>query len=214
MKKKYRGVFITFEGIDGCGKTTQARRLFTYLKGRGYPVLFIREPGGTPVSERIRGILLNRNLEITPLTELFLYEAARAQLAETVIIPELRKGTIVICDRYFDSTSAYQAYGRGLNRSFTERLNRLASLKTPPDLTFIFDVDYKTSLARRKKNADRLERESRVFFNRVRRGFKNIASSKRRAMLLDGRLEIPVLFDRVRERSLRLIRRRRIRAAE
>jgi dTMP kinase len=213
MKKKYRGLLITFEGIDGSGKTTQARRLYNSLKRRRYPVLFIREPGGTPVSERIRRILLNDTLEITPLAELFLYEAARAQLAETVIVPELRKGTIVVCDRYFDSTTAYQGYGRGLDRRLARMLNQLASLKTPPDLTFIFDVDFKTSMIRRKKKADRLEQESRAFFNRVRRGFRDIAELGR-TVLLDGRAEINSLAAQVRKRVQAEIARRRIRASE
>jgi dTMP kinase len=213
MKTRYRGFFITFEGIDGCGKTTQARRLYNHLKKRGYPALFLREPGGTPVSERIRRILLDRSLQITPLAELLLYEAARAHLAETVIIPELKKGTIIICDRYFDSTTAYQGFGRRIDRRLIGTLNGLASLKKAPDLTFVFDVDYKTSLARRKKNADRLEKESRMFFNRVRRGFKSLAS-QRRVILLDGRMEIAPLFDQVREHAMRLIDRRMKRAAD
>jgi len=206
-------LFITFEGIDGCGKTTQARRLYTSLKRRRYPAVFLREPGGTPASERIRRILLDESLDISPLAELFLYEAARAQLAETVIIPELRKGAIIICDRYFDSTTAYQGYGRGLDRRLTKTLNELASLNTPPDLTFIFDVDYKTSMARRKKEADRLENESRAFFNRVRRGFREI-SEERRVVLLDGRKDIGTLAAQVREYAQREIERRKILAAE
>ncbi|MFW9842926.1 MAG: dTMP kinase [Candidatus Thorarchaeota archaeon] len=212
MKKTYRGLFITFEGIDGCGKTTQARRLYNSLKRRGYPVLFIREPGGTPVSERIRRVLLNDAHEITPLTELFLYEAARAQLAEAVILPELRKGTIVVCDRYYDSTTAYQGYGRGLDQRLIKMLNELASLRTPPDLTFIFDVDYETSMTRRKKKADRLERESRAFFNRIRRGFRKIAGEKR-VVIIDGRDDIAALAATVREHVYREIERRKIRAA-
>lgn len=207
MMKKRSGIFITFEGIDGCGKSTQARRLYSLLKRTGYPVVFVREPGGTPPSERIRRILLDRNLTITPLCELFLYEAARAQLAETVIIPHLNKGTIIICDRYFDSTTAYQGYGRRLGENLTARLNKIASLGVPPDLTFIFDIDYKTSLARRKKVADRLEKEKQAFFNRVRKGFRAIAAS-RRAVLLDGRKDIDTIFDQVKNHSLRFLRKR------
>ena len=213
MKTRYRGLFITFEGIDGCGKTTQARLLYNYLKRHDFPVLFLREPGGSPVSERIRRVLLDRSLNITPLAELFLYEAARAHLAETVILPELRKGTIIVCDRYFDSTTAYQGFGRRLDRRLIGMLNSLASLKRPPDLTFIFDVDYRTSLMRRKKNADRLEKESRVFFDRVRTGFRSLAS-QRRVVLLDGRKEIEPLAEQVKEHALRLIRRRIHRAAD
>lgn len=213
MKTRYRGLFITFEGIDGCGKTTQAKRLYSYLKKHDFPVLFLREPGGTPASERIRRILLDRSLHITPLAELLLYEAARAHLAETVILPELKKGTIIICDRYFDSTTAYQGFGRRLDRRLIDTLNGLASLKKAPDLTFVFDVDYKTSLARRKKNADRLEKEPRMFFNRVRRGFKSLAA-QRRVILLDGRQDIAALFEQVKEHAVHVIRRRMNRAAD
>jgi len=198
---------ITFEGIDGCGKTTQARRLYMFLKRRRYPVLFVREPGGTKVSERIRKILLDRKAAITPVCELFLYEAARAQLAVQVIIPELEKGTIVICDRYYDSTTAYQGYGRRLDLRLIERLNRTASNYRPPDLTLVFDVDYRTSLARRKVSADRLESESRAFFDGVRRGFRALAQDKRTA-LLDGRQDISTLARQVSEHVLKLIRRR------
>jgi len=207
MMKKRPGIFITFEGIDGCGKSTQARRLYSMLKRNGYPAVFVREPGGTPPSERIRRILLDRNLTITPLCELFLYEAARAQLAETVIIPHLDKGDIVICDRYFDSTTAYQGHGRKLGQNITARLNRIASLGVPPDLTFIFDIDYATSLTRRKKVADRLEKEKRAFFNRVRKGFKSLATS-RRAIMVDGRDDIDTIFAQVKDKSLRFLHKR------
>jgi dTMP kinase len=210
--KRRRGIFITFEGIDGCGKTTQARRLSSALKRQGLPVVFLREPGGTPASERIRRVLLDRRLIITPLAELFLYEAARVQLAETVIIPALTKGMIVICDRYYDSTTAYQGYGRGLNGSFIDHLNRIASLGVAPDLTFVFDVDYRTSLSRRHKRPDRLEKENRRFFNRVRRGFQALAAEGR-VVTLDGRRDIASLAAEVRAHSEPLIRRRITRRA-
>jgi dTMP kinase len=205
--KKSRGIFITFEGIDGCGKSTQARRLYNYIRKQKLPVMFLREPGGTPASERIRRILLDRNLEISPHSELLLYEAARAHLAETVIIPALLEGRIIICDRYYDSTTAYQGYGRGLDLRLIDRLNRIASLDVAPDLTFIFDVDYRTSLKRRNRTADRLEKENQAFFNRVRNGFKSLAA-KRRVVLLDGRRDIDAIFEDVKDQARRLIRKR------
>ena len=205
--KKHRGILITFEGVDGSGKSTQARRLIRLLKAQGYPVLFVREPGGTPASEQIRRILLDRRLDISPISELLLYEAARAHLTERVIIPALTKGMIVVCDRFTDSTVAYQGYGRGLDLAFVERLNRVSSSGIIPDLTFIFDIDYKTSLARRRRQADRLEKESRAFFERVRAGFKSIGAHKR-VLLLDGREERATLFQIVERRCLRLIARR------
>lgn len=201
--KKRNGIFITFEGIDGCGKSTQARRAAAAVKKAGGNPLLLREPGGTPASERIRRILLDKNLEIAPLCELLLYEAARIQLAETVIIPALTSGRIVICDRYYDSTTAYQAWGRRLDKNLVARLNRLASLGVPPDLTFIFDVDYRTSLTRRGKNPDRLENENQAFFNRVRKGFKSL-SNQRRVVLLDGRRDIDSLAADVRRHIHRL----------
>ncbi|MCP4570649.1 MAG: dTMP kinase [FCB group bacterium] len=202
--KKNNGIFITFEGIDGCGKSTQARWLNANLKKAGHEVVFLREPGGTPLSERVRNVLLNRRLEISPVAELLLYEAARAQLAETIIRPALAEGRIVVCDRYFDSTVAYQGYGRKLDRRLIDRLNALASFGITPDITFIFDVDYKTSLSRRGKRPDRLEKEKQAFFNRVRKGFVELAS-KRRIVLLDGRQDIKTLFEIVRQRAEKLI---------
>ena len=210
--QKRRGIFIAFEGIDGCGKSTQAKKLYACLKKKGYSVMLLREPGGTPVSEKIRRILLDRRLDISPLTELFLYEAARSQLAELVIVPALDKRQVVICDRYFDSTTAYQGYGRGIDIRLVERLNRAASLGIKPDLTFILDVDYRTSLTRRSKKPDRLEKEKKAFFNRVRRGFRSLAS-KRIVTLIDGRKDINSIFDEVRARTMHLIRNRGIRSA-
>ncbi len=207
MSKK-RGIFITFEGIDGCGKSTQARKLHEYLNTEGFPTVFTREPGGTMVSEKIRQILLDKEKRIAPLTELFLYEAARSRLAETVILPALEKGQIVICDRYYDSTTAYQGYGRGIDLQLVARLNEEASGNRSPDLTFIFDVDYRTSLARRKPRPDRLENETRAFFDRVRRGFKAVAAQKR-TVFLDGRFEIEAIFESVKKKARSLILRRK-----
>ena len=207
--KKRSGIFIAFEGIDGCGKSTQAKKLYACLKKKGYSVMLLREPGGTPVSEKIRRILLDRRLDISPLTELFLYEAARSQLAESAIIPALDKGQVVICDRYFDSTTAYQGYGRGIDIRLVERLNQAASLGIKPDLTFILDVDYRTSLMRRSKKPDRLEIEKKAFFNRVRRGFRSL-TSKRMTTLIDGRKDIDAIFGEVRAKTMRLIRSRGI----
>jgi dTMP kinase len=205
---KLPGIFITFEGIDGCGKSTQARMLYRFIRKEGYPAEIFREPGGTPVSERVRRVLLDRRNNITPLTELFLYEAARAQLAAQKILPALRMGKIVICDRYYDSTTAYQGYGRGIDLNLVNQLNRRASLGRVPDLTFVFDVDYQTSLARRKRAADRLEKEKKAFFNRVRRGFRELAR-QRRVVLLDGRQPPEAVFKEVAEYALRLVGRRK-----
>jgi dTMP kinase len=204
MMKTRKGFFITFEGIDGCGKSTQAKKLFQALKKSGYPAIFIREPGGTPVSEKIRKVLLDRRIDINALGELFLYQAARANLTEKKIIPALNKNQIVICDRFFDSTTAYQGYGRKLDLNLIEKLNKSASFGRNPDLTFILDVDYETSLKRRNGKPDRLEKEKKAFFNRVRKGFRDI-SKKRRVILLDGSDDIDIIFAQIRSRALRKI---------
>ncbi len=186
MKRK--GLFITFEGIDGCGKTTQLKLANKYLKKRGLSPLVIREPGSTPVSEKIRKILLNKDLDLEGFSELMLYIAARAELVREVIAPSIGNDKIILCDRFYDSTTAYQGYGRGINVLLITRLNNLAIGNNKPDLTFLFDVDYKTSLTRRKEVTDRLESESRIFFNKVRRGFLEIArKEKRRIKVIDGR---------------------------
>ena len=192
------GLFITFEGIDGSGKTTQWKLTGKYLNRGGHDVLALREPGSTPLSERIRKILLYKKLTITPVAELNLYLAARAGLVQEVIAPALKQGQIVICDRFYDSTTAYQGYGRGLDIPLIKKLNALAVGACIPDLTFLVDVDYATSLSRRKKTSDRLESESRAFFKRVREGFLEIArKNKQRIVVLDGRKTIDALFEEV-----------------
>lgn len=197
MKK---GHLITFEGIDGCGKSTQLKLAEKYLKGRGLKVLSIREPGSTQLSERIRKILLDKKLSINPISELNLYQAARAELVQQVIKPAIKSGHVILCDRFYDSTTAYQAYGRGIDSKIVKSLNMLATDKIKPNLTFLFDVDYKTSLSRRKNSADRLESESRAFFNRVRRGFLEIAKQeKRRIITINGKPDTETIFHEVQQ---------------
>lgn len=205
MRKK--GFFITFEGIDGSGKTTQLRLTEEYLIQKGRAVLVLREPGSTPVSEKIREILLDRKNRLSAETELLLYEAARAALVRDVIAPALKNGLIVLCDRFYDSTTAYQGYGRGINLSLIDRLNRLAVGKTHPDLTFLVDVDYSTSLRRRKKESDRLESESAAFFRRVRNGFLALAGKeKKRIVVLRGNGSAAQTFTEVRNCLLRRLK--------
>lgn len=205
MRKK--GFFITFEGIDGSGKTTQLRLTEEYLIQKGRAVLVLREPGSTPVSEKIREILLDRKNRLSAETELLLYEAARAALVRDVIAPALKNGLIVLCDRFYDSTTAYQGYGRGINLSLIDRLNRLAVGKTHPDLTFLVDVDYSTSLRRRKKDSDRLESESAAFFRRVRSGFRALArKEKKRIVVLRGNGSAAQTFTEVKNCLLRRLK--------
>jgi dTMP kinase len=174
-----KAMLITFEGIDGSGKSVQARRAFNFLKKQGLSVILLREPGSTPVAEKLRKILLNKKLNVPDLTELLLYEAARSELTAAKIKPALQKGTVVLCDRFYDSTTAYQGYGRKLDIKMVKSLHKIATGNVAPDLTFVFDVDLKTAAKRRGKNPDRLESQSLAFHKRVRRGLKEIARLKK-----------------------------------
>lgn len=180
-------IFVTFEGIDGCGKTTQIKILEKYLKERNYEVVSLREPGGTAFSEVVREILLSNKTDVNPVSELFLFEAARSDLTEKVILPALKSGKIVLCDRFFDSTTAYQAYGRGLDLVTVSGLNRFATGDVAPDLTFYLDISLETSAARTgDKVKDRMESSGREFFERVVAGFLKIAREEERVVRLDG----------------------------
>lgn len=193
-----KGYFITFEGIDGCGKTTQLKMTERYLSEKGLPVLVIREPGSTPLSEKIRDILLNAEFHINPVSELMLYVAARAELTRDVIIPSLLDGKVILCDRFFDSTTAYQGYGRDLDIESIRRLHTMSVGQFIPDLTILIDVDYETSLTRRKQKADRLESESEEFFNKVRLGFLEISKQEpNRIVVIDGKKSIDEIFSEV-----------------
>lgn len=171
-------MFITFEGGEGSGKSTQIQRVQQYLESKGYHCLIVREPGATRVGEAIRKILLDcRNGNLVSRAELLLYEAARAQIIDEVIAPALNIGQVVLCDRYYDSTTAYQGYGRNLNRQFIEKLNTFATFDVQPDITFVLDVPVHIGLVRAKRTGqpDRLESEEVSFHQRVRDGFLAIA---------------------------------------
>jgi dTMP kinase len=178
MKK---GIFITFEGIDFSGKTTQAGYLINLLKRNRLQYLFLREPGGTKLSEGIRRILLSKGeIDICPKSELWLYQAARSQIVLEKILPALKSGMIVVCDRFYDSTTAYQAYGRGLDKDFVKMSNLFATDGLKPDLTLLFDLPEKKAFERKMKlerAKDRLENEKLAFFRRVRRGYLELAKA-------------------------------------
>ena len=181
-------MFITFEGIDLSGKSTQAQRLCRRLESAGvargsqHAVHLLREPGGTALSERLREILLDRShVRMNPWTELFLFSAARAQLVTEVILPALQRGDIVICDRFYDSTTAYQGYGRGLDLEVIHRINRAATGGTDPDLTIVVDIPVELVDHRRAEAAlakDRMETSGKTFFERVRAGYGEIAAQE------------------------------------
>jgi dTMP kinase len=184
-------MFISFEGLDSSGKTTQAQLLVDDFKKSGMEVLFLREPGGTEVSEHIRTILLDkRNSKLSDRAELLLFSAARAQLVTEVIAPALKAGKAVVCDRFFDSTTAYQGYGRGLNVDEVNALNRIAVGGTLPDLTLFVDVDLEEIRRRRKAAgvvADRMESSGKTFYQNVLQGYVAIAKAEpQRVRRIDG----------------------------
>lgn len=176
---KNKHLFITIEGGEGSGKSTHSLLLKEYLENKGFEVLLTREPGGTALAESIRHILLNPDSNLVPLTELLLYEASRAQHIEEIVIPALRTGKLVICDRFTDATVAYQGYGRKLNLSLIDKLNAAASLGLKPLVTIYLDIDPTKGLSKAKKldkesfgkNGDRIERESVQFHKNVRKGY-------------------------------------------
>ncbi|KXB97903.1 MAG: hypothetical protein AA908_00350 [Chlorobi bacterium NICIL-2] len=195
-------MFITFEGIDGSGKSTHAGLLAEWLGARGHRVQLLREPGATPLAEAIRQILLDATLRIDPVAELMLFCAARRQLVEDVIRPALAQGQVVISDRYADSTVAYQGYGRGLDLEMVERVIGYAIGTVIPHVTFVLDVDVATALQRRgvrqSRTTDRMEDAPEAFFERVRRGYLAIASREpERVVLLDGMQSVEMIHSRV-----------------
>lgn len=171
-------LFITFEGADGCGKTTQIVLLNKYLKENGFNTLVTREPGAKGLGEKLREILLGYDGEVSPNCESFLFLADRAQHVDCVIKPALEKGTVVLCDRHTDSTVAYQGYGRQLDLNRIKMLNDIAVNGLRPDLTIVFDIDIETSMQRVGKTKDRMESAGMDFFNRVREGYLEIAKSE------------------------------------
>ena len=199
MKQVMQGNLITFEGIDFSGKSVQANFLNEALKGRKLPVLFLREPGGTEISEKIRSVLLdNANHKMSAMTEVLLYSAARAQMVRESIIPHLEKGFVVICDRYFDSTTAYQGFGRKIDLDFIKKLNSFATEELEPDLTFLIDLDPVIALQRKKTDLDRLEKENLEFHQRVRNGYLEIARpNTERFVIIDGKQSIEVIQDEI-----------------
>lgn len=171
-------LFITFEGADGCGKTTQIELLNKYLQEKGFKTLVTREPGAKGLGEKLREILLNYDGEVSPNCESFLFLADRAQHVDCVIKPALKDGVIVLCDRHTDSTVAYQGYGRQLDIEQIKKLNEIAVNGLKPDLTIVFDIDIETSMQRVGKTKDRMESAGMDFFNRVRNGYLAIAKDE------------------------------------
>jgi dTMP kinase len=204
--RKNRGIFLTFEGGEGGGKSTQIRLLEKAYLATGREIIVTREPGGNPIADRIRDLLLSKELNgVVPLAELFLYQASRAQHVAELIEPALARGAIVICDRFADSSVVYQGVGRGLGKALVAKLNTIACQGRKPDLTFILDLDPRVGLVRVGKRAelDRIESEKISFHQAVRRGFLALAKAEpRRCRVLDARLEPQILAQEI-EKTLR-----------
>ena len=187
LKVENVGYFITFEGVEGCGKTTQIKLLSDFLSARNIQAVLTREPGGCPIADKIRAILLDaENRDLSPLAELMLYGAARAQHVTEVIAPALSGGKIVLCDRFCDATVAYQSFGRGIDRDVIDSLNHHACQGVSPDLTVLFDCDPRVGLERALRRIEassgpreeRFELEALAFHERVRAGYLQLASDQ------------------------------------
>jgi dTMP kinase len=195
-------MLITFEGLDFSGKTTQIKLLVEMLKSFGHDLIVVREPGGTHISEKIREILLDKkNLEMTQVAEILLFSAARNQLVNQVIKPSLQSGKVVICDRYYDSTTAYQGYGRGIDLDDVRRINKIATLGVVPDITFFVDIpidEIKRRIEVAKSSTDRMESSGNSFYEKVRKGYYEIAKAEPdRFYILDGLKNVETIHNEV-----------------
>jgi dTMP kinase len=184
-------MFITFEGIDFCGKSTQVSLLKNYLESINKEVEIIREPGGTEISEIVRSVLLDKKHNHMKMeTEIFLFSASRAQLVREKIQPLINKGVYVISDRFHDSTTAYQGYGRGINLEIVKHINKLAIDGALPDITFIIDIPIvvanKRKMEKGEASLDRMELSDNIFFEKVRNGYLTIAKNEKRFRVIDG----------------------------
>ncbi|MBX9876836.1 MAG: dTMP kinase [Candidatus Obscuribacterales bacterium] len=179
MVKSNSGIFISLEGPDGAGKTTQLKLLSKYLDSVNCQYIITRDPGGTPLGKQIRRIVLHSEGDVSPVAELLLYQADRAQHVSEIIGPALKKGLVVLCDRYVDSTLAYQGYGRNIDLGLIRQLNEIATGGLMPELTILFDIDSEAGLSRLHPSGhDRLEREATDFHTRVRNGYLALAKAE------------------------------------
>ncbi len=195
-------MFITFEGLDFCGKSTQVAILKKYLENLGKQIYLIREPGGTAISEKIRDLLLDKkNSEMNDKAELLLFYSSRSQLITEVIRPKLQEGYYVLSDRFHDSSTAYQGYGRGLNLDFIEKLNEFVLGQTVPDITFFIDVPL-DEIQKRKEienglELDRIESSNDDFYSRVRKGYYKISEKEERFKIIDGSRDIEIISEEI-----------------
>jgi len=209
MAKKEKGIFITFEGGEGVGKTTQIARLAQIFEKQGHRVIVTREPGGSNTANRIRSLLLDAKMKgLVPLAELFLYEASRAQHVQEVILPALKSGHIVICDRFADSSSVYQGVGRKLAPNLVTKLNKIATNGLQPTLTFVLDLNPQIGLARvgARGILDRIEKETLSFHLAVRNGFKKLAKQEPKRCIL---INASQSRDEIHENIITVLRKRK-----
>ena len=201
-------MLITFEGIDGAGKSTQVKKLKKYLMEKGHDVITLREPGGTVVAEKIRALLLESKHDITPVGELLLFSASRAELVQNVILPELKRNKVVILDRFYDSTTAYQGYGRGLELQLLQQINAIASFGLQPDCTFFLDISPEDALIRKfsekslplafeESELDRMESSGLAFYQKVRKGYMKLLENNERFVLLNAGDEPQAIHARI-----------------
>ncbi len=202
-----KGIFITFEGIDGSGKTTQIKKLYNFLKEQDYNVMLTREPGGTAIGDRIRDILLDKkNKDLSFKAETLLFEASRAELTSKKIIPALKSGKIVICDRFFDSTIVYQGIARGLGIKEVYDLSLWTTGGLEPDLTFLLSLGVSDSERRidlHSRKRDRIEHEKNYFKEQIQKGYLNIAKKfGKRFIVINGNRDVDSIFSEIKERTL------------
>jgi dTMP kinase len=208
--------FITFEGLDFSGKSTQVALFADRVARTGNQHMVLRDPGGTAIGERIRAILLDREmLNMSDVAELFLFSASRAQLVSEVIKPALERGTIVVCDRFYDSTTAYQGSGRGLPLDAIATINRSAAAGLVPDVTFFIDIpvdEVERRMVGHKTGADRMEMSGKAFYERVRQGFLHLAKAEPRFEVINGLLGIQEIHERVWKRYEKVLSRQESRS--
>lgn len=201
MAHGYPGTFLTLEGPEGAGKTTQVKLLSTKLDAIGIPHLITRDPGGTPLGKQIRRVLLTPGNPVSPMAELLLYSADRAQHVDELIIPALKAGKLVICDRYTDSTVAYQGYGRNLDLELISQLNEMSTQGLKPELTILFDLESEKGLGRLHPGGhDRMEREAIEFHHRVRKGYLELSKKEpERWQVIDASKALSAVQDELKQ---------------
>lgn len=210
-RKIRRGLFVTLDGPEGCGKSTQAKVLARWLRTKGFSVVFTRDPGGSPIAEEIRGLLLDpRHQELSPLAETLLYETSRASLVKKVILPALRKGKVVVCDRFSDATRVYQGIAGGVCECLIAEIDEEICEGLKPNITFFLDVSSRrgTLRLRRRGRLDRMEGKPLSFHEAVRRGYRKVAREESRRIRFIPDLPLAAVTERIQKEMTRVLQRR------